>query len=115
MARLPLTVVVVVALLAPAAECADKKKVLFVGIDGCRYDAIQYSQSKHLKELARDGAASIPVSRKEDRRRIPELHPSTKTNELNGPATTTTHQHTAFSPAPAAPTWTNSHNTIDRP
>lgn len=58
MARLPLTVVVVVALLAPAAECADKKKVLFVGIDGCRYDAIQYSQSKHLKELARDGAVS---------------------------------------------------------
>jgi len=35
-----------------------KKKVVLIGIDGCRYDAIEYSQAKYLKELARDGAVS---------------------------------------------------------
>jgi predicted AlkP superfamily pyrophosphatase or phosphodiesterase len=43
---------------APLAAADKEKKVLFIGIDGCRYDAIQYSQAKHLKELAAGGAVS---------------------------------------------------------
>ena len=31
------------------------KKVLLIGIDGCRFDALLYSQAKHLKELVRIG------------------------------------------------------------
>lgn len=34
------------------------KKVLLIGIDGCRFDALMYSQAKHLKELASSGAYS---------------------------------------------------------
>lgn len=44
--------------LAPLGAADKPKKVLFVGIDGCRADAIMYSQSKHLKELITDGAFS---------------------------------------------------------
>jgi len=32
------------------------KKVLFIGIDGCRADAIDFSQAKHLKVLIKEGA-----------------------------------------------------------
>lgn len=39
-----------------AAAEPTVKKALFVGIDGCRGDAIDYSQAKHLKELIQKGA-----------------------------------------------------------
>ncbi len=55
--RLALVTAACVLATAPL-QAADKKKVLFIGIDGCRYDAIQYSQAKYLKELAKDGAVS---------------------------------------------------------
>ncbi len=42
----------------PLVQAGNTKKVLFIGIDGCRYDAIEYSQAKYLKELAKDGAVS---------------------------------------------------------
>lgn len=32
------------------------RKVLFIGIDGCRADAIEFSQAKHLKSLIKEGA-----------------------------------------------------------
>lgn len=38
------------------ADEPKRKKVLFIGIDGCRADAIDYSQAKHLKALIREGA-----------------------------------------------------------
>jgi predicted AlkP superfamily pyrophosphatase or phosphodiesterase len=48
----------VLALVAAAARAGDPpaKKVLLIGIDGCRFDAIEYSQAKYLKELYRTGA-----------------------------------------------------------
>jgi predicted AlkP superfamily pyrophosphatase or phosphodiesterase len=48
-------------LLVPAAgQPAERpaKKVLLVGIDGCRLDAVLFSQAKHLKKLIAEGAFS---------------------------------------------------------
>lgn len=42
----------------PVAAADKPKKVLFIGIDGCRLDAIEYSQAKALKELIAEGAYS---------------------------------------------------------
>jgi predicted AlkP superfamily pyrophosphatase or phosphodiesterase len=47
-------------LVAADARAADEpvRKVLLVGIDGCRPDALLFSQAKHLKELVEGGAFS---------------------------------------------------------
>ncbi len=37
-------------------EGPEAKKALVIGIDGCRADAIDYSQAKYLKQLIREGA-----------------------------------------------------------
>src|SRR5438874_1889394 len=50
-------VLAVVCLTLCSASAGEKQpKVLLVGIDGCRYDAILYSQARHLKVLAKEGA-----------------------------------------------------------
>lgn len=41
---------------AAAGDAPRTKKALIIGIDGCRADAIDYSQAKHLKVLIREGA-----------------------------------------------------------
>jgi predicted AlkP superfamily pyrophosphatase or phosphodiesterase len=38
------------------ADDAPAKKVLIIGIDGCRPDALDFSQAKHLKQLIKTGA-----------------------------------------------------------
>ena len=51
-------------LLIVAIICANvvatepRGRVLLLGIDGCRYDAIEYSQAVHLKKLAKAGMYS---------------------------------------------------------
>ena len=42
----------------PAAEAAKTKKALVVGIDGCRFDAVQAAHTPHLDQLIRQGAVS---------------------------------------------------------
>lgn len=55
-----LSVLVLLGVLAsgPAHGQSRAPKVLLVGIDGCRFDAIQYSQAEVLKDLIRTGAYS---------------------------------------------------------
>jgi predicted AlkP superfamily pyrophosphatase or phosphodiesterase len=43
---------------ATALAQAKQPKVLMIGIDGCRFDAILYSQAKLLKQCIKDGAYS---------------------------------------------------------
>jgi predicted AlkP superfamily pyrophosphatase or phosphodiesterase len=59
-ARVWLLALAAVVILPGAARPADEpvKKVLLVGIDGCRPDALLFSQAKHLKKLIADGAFS---------------------------------------------------------
>lgn len=51
---LSLTVLCIAVGIGRAAPPA--RKVLVIGIDGCRADAIDYSQAKHLKVLIKEGA-----------------------------------------------------------
>lgn len=41
-----------------AAEPAKAKKALIVGIDGCRFDALQAADTPHIDQLIRQGAVS---------------------------------------------------------
>jgi predicted AlkP superfamily pyrophosphatase or phosphodiesterase len=43
---------------APAAEIPLRKKVLIIGIDGCRPDALLAAKAPHLRALMRDGSFS---------------------------------------------------------
>jgi len=55
--RQAITVVVLLLLIGSRMFAATPSKhVLLVGIDGCRGDAIEYSQAKHLKQLIGEGA-----------------------------------------------------------
>ncbi|MBY0461055.1 MAG: alkaline phosphatase family protein, partial [Gemmataceae bacterium] len=58
MFRLALVLACAAVSAAPVVAADKPKKVLFVGIDGCRWDAVMYSQAKYLKELAKEGALS---------------------------------------------------------
>jgi predicted AlkP superfamily pyrophosphatase or phosphodiesterase len=55
-----LRAIVLTLLLSSVAAGAQPlhKKVLLIGIDGCRFDALMFSQAKNLQQLARTGAYS---------------------------------------------------------
>lgn len=53
-----LAAVALLASLCPADE-APRKKVLFIGIDGCRHDAVQAAQTPHIDGLVRQGTRFV--------------------------------------------------------
>lgn len=54
--------VMLVACLLAATSFAGERKVLFIGIDGCRPDAITKASTPHLDQLIKEGAYSTNTS-----------------------------------------------------
>src|ERR1041384_4146910 len=59
MVRIRLALLLLLVILpASAAQDASAKKVLIIGIDGCRPDALLAAKAPHLHRLIKDGAFS---------------------------------------------------------
>src|SRR5688500_13826017 len=53
--------VAVFAMAWPAAAAEPAKKVLVIGIDGCRFDALKQADAPHLDALMAAGAVAQPT------------------------------------------------------
>ena len=53
--------VAIFAMVGPVVAAEPVKKVLVIGIDGCRFDALKQAEAPHLEALMQEGAVAQPI------------------------------------------------------